>query len=196
MIAVIDYKTGNLFSLTAALERLDEEYVITSSQEKILAADHVILPGVGEASNAMAALREKGLDSVIPIIKAPILGICIGMQLMCKSSEEGGAKCLGIFDNVVKKISGKEIKVPHMGWNSITQLKTGLFEGIDDGSYLYFVHSYAPETGASTIALTDYGVAFSSALSKDNFFGTQFHPEKSGEVGERILKNFVNIKIR
>lgn len=200
MIAIIDYNTGNLFSVTCALDRLGAEYVVTSSPEEIKAADSVILPGVGEASSAMSNLRATGLDKLIPTLKVPVLGICIGMQLMCRSSEEGKASCMGIFSNEVLRLKGEELngdslKVPHMGWNSITNLRTTLFEGIDEGEYLYFVHSFAPAIGKATIATTSYGTDFSSALYSGNFFGTQFHPEKSGGVGERILRNFINIKI-
>jgi len=196
MIAIIDYNTGNLFSLTSSLERLGAEYVVTSSPEVIRAADYVILPGVGEASSAMAKLVERDLDLLIPTLEMPVLGICIGMQLMCRSSEEGSAKCMGIFDNEVERLRGESIKVPHMGWNRITNLKSELFAGIDEGEYLYFVHSYAPNVGSCTIASTEHGTEFSSALSFKNFYGTQFHPEKSGVAGEKILSNFINIKTK
>lgn len=193
MIAIIDYNTGNLFSLASSLERLGAEYVITSSPEVIKAADYVILPGVGEASSSMKKLVERGLDVLIPTLEMPVLGICIGMQLMCRSSEEGAARCMGIFDNEVVRLKGDAIKVPHMGWNRVTKLKSELFTGIDEGEYLYFVHSYAPSPGSLTISSTKHGTEFSSALARRNFFGTQFHPEKSGAAGERILKNFINI---
>jgi len=196
MTAIIDYNTGNLFSLTSSLDRIGVQYQITSSPETILCAESVILPGVGEASNAMSALRERGLDRVIPLVKSPILGICIGMQVLCKESEEGEAICLGIFPNKVRRLVGSCLKVPHMGWNSVEKTDSPLFKNIQDGTYFYFVHSFAPECGSFTIATTNYGGEFSSALSKENFFGTQFHPEKSGSAGERILENFVNIKIR
>ncbi len=194
MIAIIDYNTGNLFSLASSLERLEAEYVITSSPEVIRAADSVILPGVGEASSSMKKLQERALDILIPTLEMPVLGICIGMQLMCKSSEEGAARCMGIFDNEVVRLKGDGVKVPHMGWNRVINLKSKLFTGIDEGEYLYFVHSYAPSPGPYTIASTKHGTEFSSALAHNNFFGTQFHPEKSGAAGERILKNFINIK--
>ncbi len=194
MIAIIDYNTGNLFSLTCALKRIGEEYVITSSPDIIQAADSVILPGVGEASTAMQNLKNSGLDVIIPSLKMPVLGICIGMQLMCKSSQEGDVSCMGIFSNKVLKLRGEGIKVPHMGWNSIYNLDSLLFKGISPGEFLYFVHSFAPEIGGSTIAKTNHGAPFSSALCSNNFYGTQFHPEKSGQAGEQILKNFTNIK--
>lgn len=193
MIAIIDYNTGNLFSVTCALDRLGAEYRVTGSPEEIMSAERVILPGVGEASSAMANLKARGLDKLIPQLGMPVLGICIGMQLMCKSSEEGTATCMGIFPNEVVRLKGDGIKIPHMGWNSISNLSTPLFEGISEGEYLYFVHSFAPITGEATIAVTNYGTDFSSAICIKNFFGTQFHPEKSGSVGERILRNFINL---
>jgi len=195
MTAIIDYNTGNLFSLISALERVGADYRLTSDPEEILSAESVILPGVGEASNAMSELRNRGLDKVIPLIKVPVLGICIGMQLMCSSSEEGNTECLGIFPNKVLKLKGNGIKIPHMGWNSIANTHSPLFAGIEEGAYFYFVHSYAPECNEFTAATTEYGELFSSALFKNNFYGTQFHPEKSGEVGEILLRNFIKIKI-
>lgn len=195
MTAIIDYNTGNLFSLISALERVGADYRLTSDPEEILSADSVILPGVGEASNAMSELRNRGLDQVIPLIKVPVLGICIGMQLMCSSSEEGNTECLGIFPNKVLKLKGKGIKIPHMGWNSIANTRSPLFAGIEEGAYFYFVHSFAPECNEFTAATTEYGELFSSVLYKNNFYGTQFHPEKSGEMGERLLRNFIKIKI-
>jgi len=194
MIAIIDYNTGNLFSLTSSLDRLGAGYIITSSPEVIRSADSVILPGVGEASTAMANLKERGLDKIIPTLEIPVLGICIGMQLMCNSSEEGDTRCMGIFSNDVCRLRGEKIKVPHMGWNSIVNLGSKVFEGISEGEFLYFVHSYAPDKGQCTISTTEHGVEFSSALSFKNFYGTQFHPEKSGEAGEKILNNFINLK--
>ncbi|MDD3034663.1 MAG: imidazole glycerol phosphate synthase subunit HisH [Bacteroidales bacterium] len=195
MTAIIDYNTGNLFSLISALERVGADYRLTSDPEEIFSADSVILPGVGEASNAMSELRSRGLDKVIPLIKVPVLGICIGMQLMCSSSEEGNTECLGIFPNKVLKLKGKGIKIPHMGWNSIANTRSPLFAGIEEVAYFYFVHSFAPECNEFTAATTEYGELFSSALYKNNFYGTQFHPEKSGEMGERLLRNFIKIKI-
>ncbi len=194
MTAIIDYNTGNLFSLIASLERVGVDYKLTSDSEEILSSDSVILPGVGEASNAMSELRKRGLDKVIPLIKAPVLGICIGMQLMCSSSEEGDAECLNIFTNKVIKLIGKGIKIPHMGWNSVANTRSPLFTGIEERAYFYFVHSFAPVCNEFTAATTEYGDIFSSALSKNNFYGTQFHPEKSGETGEKLLRNFIKIK--
>jgi len=193
MIAVIDYDTGNLESVTNALGRLEAEYIITSSGDEILRADRVLLPGVGEAATAMAKLRERGLVEVIRAIKAPALGICIGMQLMCASSEEGNAECIGIFDNVVRKLDAPGLKIPHIGWNDIYNLKSPLFRGVDENTYVYYVHSYAADVNADTIAVTNYGADFSGALARDNFYGVQFHPEKSAAAGERILKNFLEL---
>lgn len=195
MTAIIDYNTGNLFSLISSLERVGADYRLTADPEEILSSDSVILPGVGEASNAMGELRKRGLDKVIPLIKVPVLGICIGMQLMCSSSEEGDTECLGIFPNKVLKLKGKGIKIPHMGWNSVANTRSPLFTGIEEGTYFYFVHSFAPDCNEFTDATTEYGELFSSALSNNNFYGTQFHPEKSGEVGEKLLRNFIKIKI-
>lgn len=195
MTVIVDYNTGNLFSLMSALEKIGAEYRVTSNPEEILSADSVILPGVGEASHAMSELKNRGLDKVIPLVKVPVLGICIGMQVMCSKSEEGSTDCLGIFPNKVSKLKGIGIKIPHMGWNSVENTHSPLFTGISEGSYFYFVHSFAPECNKFTVATTEYGEIFSSALSKINFYGTQFHPEKSGEMGERLLRNFINIKI-
>jgi len=158
----------------------------------------VILPGVGEASSAMARLREKGLDTLVPALTCPVLGICIGMQLLCRSSEEGDAACLGIFPTDVVRLPDRTadgpLKVPHMGWDTVDTLRGPLFEGIDAQTYVYYVHSYAPRLCDAAIAATDYGMRFSAALARDNFFGTQFHPEKSGAAGSRILRNFLTLK--
>ena len=161
-------------------------------------AGRVVLPGVGEAAGAMARLRERGLDGGIPRLKVPVLGICIGMQLLCRWSEEGDTACLGIFSARVGRIpattrEGARLKVPHVGWDTIEGLRTPLFDGIDEGAYVYYVHSYAAGRCKATAATTDYGVAFSAALARDNFFGVQFHPEKSGRTGARILENFLNM---
>lgn len=200
MIAVIDYGTGNLCSVRNALGRLGAEYRVTSDRKEILGADRVLLPGVGEAASAMAALRSVGLDEVLKSLTCPVLGICIGLQLMCAGSEEGDTECMGIFDARVRRFRFDEelrrrqgLKIPHMGWNTIYGLKTPLFKDMDEGAFIYYVHSYAPELTGQTIAVTDYGVEFSAALGRDNFYGTQFHPEKSGSVGERILKNFLEL---
>ncbi len=199
MVAIIDYDTGNLRSVMNALERAGVEYVVTSDHETLRNAERVIMPGVGEASSAMEKLRERGLDTLVPTLTQPVLGICIGMQLMCESSEEGDAKCLGIFPTKVVKLpseqpSGEMLKVPHVGWDTIEQLKSPLFEGIDEGVHFYYVHSYAAEICSQAIATTTYGVRFSAALHRDNFYGAQFHPEKSGAVGEAIINNFLKIK--
>ncbi len=194
MVAIIDYDTGNLRSVMNALERAGVEYVVTADHDVLRRADRVILPGVGEASSAMEKLRERGLDVLIPTLTQPVLGICIGMQLMCESSEEGDAECMGIFPTkVVKLPTDMSLKVPHVGWDTIEGLKTTLLEGVGEGSHLYYVHSFAAQLCDETIATTEYGVKFSGALHRDNFYGTQFHPEKSGVVGEMIIKNFLKL---
>ncbi len=196
MIAIIDYDTGNLRSVCNALDRIGAEYVLTDDPQVIAGADRVLLPGVGEASSAMRKLQERGLCNVIKSLKVPVLGICIGMQLMCRHSEEGNVDCLGIFDSIVRKFDADPsagVKVPHMGWNSVTRLKTGLFDGLSDGDFVYFVHSFAADVCEDTIAVSDNGRSFSAAMNKDNFYGAQFHPEKSGEVGENILRNFMKL---
>ncbi len=198
MIAVIDYDTGNLRSVMNALQRTGVEFIVTSDEAQIRSADKVIMPGVGEASSAMEKLRERGLDRIIPSLTQPVLGICIGMQLMCESSEEGDAKCLGIFPTKVVRLpkftaEGELLKVPHVGWDTIEGLKTPLFDGINESSHLYYVHSFGAELCDSTIATTTYGIEFSASLNRGNFYGTQFHPEKSGSVGEAILNNFLKL---
>ena len=194
MIAVIDYKTGNLCSVENALGRLGGEYVVTGEPDVIRRASHVILPGVGEAGQAMSSLKNSGLVEVILNLKQPVLGICIGMQLMCRGSQEGNTSCMGIFDtDVLRMEASKELKVPHMGWDTIENLNSPIFNGMESGTYLYFVHSYAPQLCSDTVAVTNYGSPFSAALQKRNFFGTQFHPEKSGAAGELILRNFLSI---
>jgi len=191
MIAVVDYDTGNLRSVENALRRIGRRYAITSDAAVIRSADRVLLPGVGEASSAMGKLRERGLDRVIPSLTQPVLGICIGAQLMCRYSEEGDTDCLGIFDCRVRRLPAVAgIKVPHMGWNTIEALRTPLFDGIGSGTYVYYVHSFAGTLCDATIARTCHGIPFSGALAAGNFYGVQFHPEKSGEAGERILENF------
>lgn len=193
-LAIVKYNAGNIQSVLYALERIGQEARVTDDPAEIRAADKVIFPGVGEASTAMNYLKERGLDELIRGLKQPVLGICLGMQLMCSYSEENDTKCLGIFEERVKKFEGKDIfKVPQIGWNNIYGLKTGLFEGVSDGSYCYFVHGYYAALGEHTIARTDYIQPYSSALQRDNFYGVQFHPEKSAEVGESILKNFIRI---
>ena len=196
MIAIVDYDTGNICSVTNALKRVGcTDWVYTDDKTILAQADKVILPGVGEASTAMAKLAERGLDTFIPMLTQPVLGICVGTQLMCQSSEEGNVDCMGIFRTKVKKFDNKlsNLKVPHMGWNQITDLRTPLFKDIDEGAYIYYVHSFYPELCEDTIATTQYINAFSGALGRDNFFGTQFHPEKSGEIGAQILKNFLEL---
>jgi glutamine amidotransferase len=196
MIAIIDYDTGNLRSVCNALDRIGAEYVLTDDPAVIVRADRVLLPGVGEASSAMAKLQERGLCDVIRSLTVPVLGICIGMQLMCRHSEEGDVDCLGIFDARVRKFDADPssgVKVPHMGWNALSELKTNLFAGLSDGDFVYFVHSFAADVSEDTIAVSDNGRRFSAAMRKGNFYGAQFHPEKSGDVGETILRNFMNI---
>ena len=196
MIAIIDYDTGNLRSVCNALDRIGAEYVLTDDPVKILGADRVLLPGVGEASTAMQKLMERGLCEVIRSLKVPVLGICIGMQLMCRHSEEGDVDCLGIFDSCVRKFEADPaagVKVPHMGWNALADLQTGLFDGLSDGDFVYFVHSFAADVSEDTIAVSENGRRFSAAMNKANFYGAQFHPEKSGEVGEKILRNFMKL---
>lgn len=209
MIAIVNYDTGNIRSVANALVRVGcTDWVYTDDKHLLTTADKVILPGVGEASTAMAKLAERGLDTLIPTLTQPVLGICVGTQLMCQSSEEGNAECMGIFRTKVRKFQPEKQqdgqlsivncplsieKVPHMGWNQITNLRTPLFNHIDDGAYIYYVHSYYPELCDDTIATSHYINAFSGALGRDNFFGTQFHPEKSGSVGAQILKNFLEL---
>ncbi len=193
MIAVIKYNAGNIHSVVHALRREGVEPVVTDDKELISRADKVIFPGVGEASTTMDYLKTREMDTLIKSLKQPVLGICLGMQLMCKESEEGDAKCLGIFDVNVKKFqrTSFEDKIPHMGWNQITDLRSPLMEKVNDKGYVYFVHSYYVPLCAETIAKTDYLIPFSAALNKDNFYATQFHPEKSGTVGSKILQNFL-----
>lgn len=194
MIAIIDYKAGNIRSVENALKRFGAEYVLTADPEMIRRADHVILPGVGEASSAMKTLESTGLAPVIKSLTQPVLGICIGMQLMCASSEEGDTECLGIFTPKVTRFPETlGVKIPHTGWDTISGLRGPLFRNIPEDSFVYYVHSYCPDIFADqTVAATEYaGTGFSGALQRDNFFGTQFHPEKSGSVGAEILKNFI-----
>lgn len=192
MIAIIDYKMGNLRSVENALKRLGAEFTVTADADIIRSADRVLLPGVGNAAEAMENLRKADLMQVIRSLRRPVLGICVGMQVMCRHSEEGDCDCLNIFDSHVKRfVPTPELKVPHMGWNRISNLESKLFKGIDGGEYVYFVHSYYPELCPDTIATTTHGVMFSAALKYENFYGTQFHPEKSGDVGERIIENFL-----
>lgn len=191
-IVLIDYGAGNIQSIKFAIKRLGFEAVLSHEATEIRQADKVIFPGVGEASSAMRKLRQSGLDALIPALKQPVLGICLGMQLMCKSSIEGTTTGLGIFDlDVIKFSSG--VKVPQIGWNQIANLKSPLFEGIAENEYMYLVHSYFAPISRETIATCFYGLEYSSALQKDNFYGVQFHPEKSSRAGEQVLKNFLMI---
>jgi len=192
-IAIIDYGAGNVQSVLFALERLGYTGKITSNANEIINADKIIFPGVGEANSAMKMLYEHDLVKVILQLKQPVLGICLGMQLLCKSSEEGNVNGLGIFDIDIKKFLN-DVKVPQMGWNNIYNLKTSLFEGISENEYMYLVHSYFAPTNKYAIAATNYGIEYASAIQKDNFYGVQFHPEKSGKMGEQILNNFLNLK--
>lgn len=194
-VAIIKYNAGNIRSVDYAMRRLGVSPIITADPEILGKADKVIFPGVGEAFTTMRYLKEHGLDRVIRDLRQPVLGICLGMQLLCESSEEGDTDCLGIFPTEVKRFipARHEDKVPHMGWNSLNHLKGELFRNNDKGEFVYFVHSYYVPVNDFTIATTNYITPFSAALNKGNFFATQFHPEKSGSVGERILKNFLNI---
>ncbi len=191
-IVIIDYGAGNIQSIQFAIARLGLKATLSKDQATIRMADKVIFPGVGEASSAMHKLRESGLDTLIPTLKQPVLGICLGMQLMCRYSEEGNTRGLGIFDVEVVKFS-TQVKVPQIGWNQITELKTPLFEGISEKDYIYLVHSYYAPLCNDTIAVSEYERPYSSALQKDNFWGVQFHPEKSSLVGAQILKNFLTL---
>ncbi len=191
-LVVLKYNAGNIQSVLFALDRLGVSALITDDNEEIISADKIIFPGVGEASSAMSYLRQRNMDIVLKNLTQPVFGICLGMQLLCKHSEEGNTNCLGIFDTNVSKFQGDE-KVPQIGWNNISDLRSGLFNGIEDNSFCYFVHSYYAELCNDTTAVTEYGIKFSSALQKNNFYGVQFHAEKSSTVGEKILKNFLDL---
>jgi len=196
VLTIIKYNAGNIQSVLYALERIGMEATVTDDVELIQKADKVIFPGVGEASTAMNYLKERGLDKVIKNLEQPVLGICLGMQLMCNYSEENDTACLGIFDENVKHFqpsSGMSAKVPQIGWNDIYDLKTDLFKNLPLHSYCYFVHGYYAALGSHTIATANYTLPYSAGLHKDNFYGVQFHPEKSAAVGEQILKNFINM---
>lgn len=192
-VAIVKYNAGNTVSVINALKRLGVDPAVTDDIETLRSADKVIFPGVGEASTAMRYLRGRGLDSVIPSLTQPVLGICLGMQLMCTFSEENETDCLGILPYRVKRFASDMLKTPHTGWNRIAQLRTPLFAGVGEGERVYFVHSYYVETGSETTAVTGYGLAFSAGVHRDNFHAIQFHPEKSGEAGARILSNFLSI---
>jgi glutamine amidotransferase len=192
-IAIIKYNAGNVQSVQYALQRIGVSSIVTDDEAEIRNASKVIFPGVGHANSAMKYLRERNLDEIITSLKQPVLGICLGLQLMCTHSEEGDTKCLSIFDTEVKLFESSTLKVPQMGWNNIYDLKSVLFTGLPESSFIYNVHSYYAALSNQTIATTDYILPYSAALQKDNFYAVQFHPEKSGKVGELILKNFVSI---
>jgi glutamine amidotransferase len=192
MIAILKYNAGNIKSVQNALTRLGYENIITDNPAKLLDADKVIFPGVGEASSAMQYLKERGLDKTILALKQPVLGICLGLQLMCRYSEEGDTECLGIFDSNVRLFPPTD-KIPHMGWNNFLSVKGDLFKGVSLEDDLYYVHSYYAEISSCTSAICDYILQFSASMQSQNFYATQFHPEKSAGVGEKILQNFLNL---
>lgn len=194
-VAIVKYNAGNVFSVECALRRLGVEPTLTADPRRLRQADRVVFPGVGEASSAMECLRTTGLDSVIRSLSQPVLGVCIGQQLMCRHSEEGDCDCLGIFDaDVVKFRPAEGFKIPEMGWNTLRAIdRCPLLKGIDDGNYVYYVHSYYAPVCADTVAVTAFSTEFSAAMHRDNFYATQFHPEKSGDVGARILQNFLEL---
>lgn len=194
-VAIVKYNAGNIRSVDCALRRLGVEAVITADKEVLRSADKVIFPGVGEAETTMNHLKANGMDELVKNLRQPVLGICLGMQLMCRYSEEGTTDCLGIFDTEVKRFVPQkhEDKVPHMGWNTIGKTNSALFKGFAQEEFVYFVHSFYVPVSEFTAAETDYILPFSAALHKDNFYATQFHPEKSGAVGERILRNFLDL---
>jgi len=193
-LVIIDYGAGNIKSIEFAFERLGVHAVLSSNPQEIKEADKVIFPGVGAAGAAMKKLKDSGLDLLIPQLKQPVLGICLGMQLMCKHSQENDTQGLGIFDVDVLKFDAQQVKVPQIGWNKITDVSTPLMNSIVEGSYIYMVHSYYVPRCKDTIAISTYDLSYSAALHKDNFYGTQFHPEKSSSVGEQLLKNFLALK--
>ena len=198
-VAIIKYNAGNIQSVDYALKRLGVEASVTADQQEIRAADRVIFPGVGEASTTMAYLRKHHLDELIIDLKQPVLGICLGLQLMCRHSEENDVDCLGIFDEKVKRFVLQpdllpSMKIPHMGWNTISELKSNLFDPSLEEQHCYFVHSYYATIGSDTAAICNYAHPFSAALQKNNFFAVQFHPEKSGTVGAKILENFIHLR--
>jgi glutamine amidotransferase len=189
-LVIVNYGAGNIKSIQFAFKRLGYDAVLTDNPELIKASDKIIFPGVGEASSAMLKLKQTGLDKLIPVLRQPVLGICLGMQLMCNHTEEGNTDGLGIFNVNVKRFSN-QVKVPQMGWNTIINLKSDLFQGIREAEYMYLVHSYYAENCEKAIATSNYELEYASALENDNFFGVQFHPEKSSKAGEQILKNFL-----
>ena len=191
-IIIIDYGAGNIKSIQFAFKRLGVDAILSNNIDEINTADKVIFPGVGEASSAMKMLQESGLDKIIPTLKQPVLGICLGMQLMCNFSEEGNTKGLGIFDVEIKRFSNA-VKVPQMGWNTVSNLKSDLFTGVKEKEFMYLVHSFYAENCKESIATTTYETSYAAALQKDNFYGVQFHPEKSSLAGEQLLKNFLEL---
>lgn len=191
-VAIVKYNAGNIRSVTYALQRLGIEPCISDDAETLRSADKVIFPGVGEASTAMRYLKERRLDQLLPALTQPVLGVCLGLQLMCRHSEEGNTPCLGIFDVEVRRFR-HQLKVPHMGWNRLKSKDHPLFKNLPEESYLYYVHSYFAELDDATIGITDYGTPYSAALHKDNFYALQAHPEKSGKTGEKILENFIKL---
>ncbi len=195
MIAIVDYDAGNIRSVAGALERLGQQYELTADPERLLAADRVILPGVGNAAHALESLRQKGLCEVIRSLRRPVLGICVGLQILCRDSEEGPVEGLGVFDAHVRRFPDEpQIKVPHMGWNALGNLDGKLMKGLQSGTFVYFVHSYYPSLCQDTVATCRHGsTLFSAALRYENFYGTQFHPEKSGDAGSRILQTFIDL---
>ena len=193
MVAIIKYNAGNVQSVQYALQRIGVESIVTDEEVVIRSADKVIFPGVGHANSAMQYLRERNLDQLIISLQQPVLGICLGLQLMCMHTEEGDTNCMGIFDEKVKLFPASDQKVPQIGWNNIYDYSSTLFDELPGNDFVYTVHSYYAALGKETIAKTDYIIPFSAALAKDNFYAVQFHPEKSGTVGETILKNFINI---
>lgn len=190
-IVLIKYNAGNIRSVLYALERIGVEAEVTDDAARIEGADKVIFPGVGEASSAMRYLRERKLDEVIRGLRQPVLGVCLGMQLLCKHSTENNTDCLGIFDLQVSRFPAESGKIPQIGWNNIYDLTSPLFQGVKEQAYVYFVHSYYVEKGKDTLATADYGLPYSASIRKDNFYAVQFHPEKSAKTGEAILKNFI-----
>lgn len=193
-IAVVDYNAGNIQSVLFALERQGVKPILTRDPDRLALADKIIFPGVGEASTTMKYLKEYNLDEVIRLFKKPFLGICLGLQLMCKHSQEGNVECIGVFDIPILRFSAEPgLKIPHMGWSTVTLLEHPLFKGIDQESYFYFVHSFYASLSEHTIGQTTYGVTFTSVLARDNFMATQFHPEKSGPTGQILLQNFIKL---